>query len=213
MTVVLLTLFIIVAFLILWQLLIRIVRRYAKFPAPAFISTFLDSGFRKMMQPPVKVIAYSGIKPGMSVLEIGCGSGAFTIEAARIVGQQGKVYALDIQEDMLGKLRTKLARPGNSDIRNIEIINKSAYELPFKENSLDLVFMVTVFQEIPDKQRALAQIKRALKPAGILAVSEFLPDPDYPWRSTTERMLSKAGFIFEAAYGNLWSYTVRFRKP
>jgi ubiquinone/menaquinone biosynthesis C-methylase UbiE len=212
-TAVLLTLFIIIAFLILWQLVIRIARRYAKFPAPAFISTFLDSGFRKMMQPPAKVIAYSGIKPGIKVLEIGCGSGAFTIEAARTVGQQGKVYALDIQEDMLGKLRTKLSRPGNSDIRNIEIINKSAYELPFADNSLDLVFMVTVFQEIPDKQRALAQIKRVLKPAGILAVSELLPDPDYPWRSTTERMLSKAGLIFEAAYGNLWSYTVRFRKP
>lgn len=213
MTAVLLTLFIILAFLILWQLVIRIARRYAKFPAPAFISTFLDSGFRKMMQPPTKVIACSGINPGMKVLEIGCGSGAFTIEAARTVGQQGKVYALDIQEDMLGKLRIKLSRPENSDMRNIEIINKGAYELPFADSSLDLVFMVTVFQEIPDKQRALAQIKRVLKPAGILAVSEFLPDPDYPWRSTTERMLSKAGLIFEAAYGNLWSYTVRFRKP
>jgi len=212
-TAVLLTLFIIIAFLFLWQLVIRIARKYAKFPAPAFISTFLDSGFRKMMQPPAKVIACSGIKPGMKVLEIGCGSGAFTIEAARTVGQQGKVYALDIQEDMLGKLRIKLSRFGNSDIRNIEIINKGAYELPFADNSLDLVFMVTVFQEIPDKQRALAQIKRVLKPAGILAVSEFLPDPDYPWRSTTARMLSKAGLIFEAAYGNLWSYTVRFRKP
>ena len=213
MTAVLLTLFIILAFLILWQLVIRIARRYAKFPAPAFISTFLDSGFRKMMQPPTKVIACSGINPGMKVLEIGCGSGAFTIEAARTVGQQGKVYALDIQEDMLGKLRIKLSRPENSDMRNIEIINKGAYELPFADSSLDLVFMVTVFQEIPDKQRALAQIKRVLKPTGILAVSEFLPDPDYPWRSTTERMLSKAGLIFEAAYGNLWSYTVRFRKP
>lgn len=213
MTAVLLTLFIIIAFLILWQLVIRIARRYAKFPAPAFISTFLDSGFRKMMQPPAKVIAYSGIKPGIKVLEIGCGSGAFTIEAARTVGQQGKVYALDIQEDMLGKLRTKLSRPENLDIRNIEIVHKSAYELPFEDNSLDLVYMVTVFQEIPDKQRSLAQIKRVLKPAGILAVSELLPDPDYPWRSTTERMLSKAGLIFEAVYGNLWSYTVRFRKP
>ena len=213
MTAVLLTLFIIIAFLILWQLVIRIARRYAKFPAPAFISTFLDSGFRKMTQPPAKVIAYSGIKPGIKVLEIGCGSGAFTIEAARTVGQQGKVYALDIQEDMLGKLRTKLSRPENLDIRNIEIVHKSAYELPFEDNSLDLVYMVTVFQEIPDKQRSLAQIKRVLKPAGILAVSELLPDPDYPWRSTTERMLSKAGLIFEAAYGNLWSYTVRFRKP
>jgi len=149
----------------------------------------------------------------MKVLEIGCGSGAFTIEAARAVGRQGTVYALDIQKDMLDKLRIKLARPENSDIRNIEIINRSAYELPWEDNTLDLAFMVTVLQEIPDKQRALAQIKRVLKPAGILAVSELLPDPDYPWRSTTEHMLSQAGLIFVAAYGNLWSYTVRFKKP
>jgi ubiquinone/menaquinone biosynthesis C-methylase UbiE len=209
----LLALFIIIAFLILWQLVIRTVRRYAKFPAPAFISTFLDSGFRKKLQPPAKVIADSGIKPGMKVLEIGCGSGAFTLEAARTAGQQGKVYALDIQEDMLGKLRTKLSRPGNSDIRNIEIINRSAYELPFEAGFIDLVLMVTVLQEVPDKPRVLAEIKRILKPAGILAVSEFLPDPDYPWRSTTERMLSKSGLIFEAFSGNLWSYTVRFKKP
>ena len=213
MTAVLLALLIIIAFLILWQLVIRIIRRYAKFPAPAFISIFLDSGLRKMLQPPVKVIADSGIKRGMTILEIGCGSGAFTIEAARTAGQQGKVYALDMQEDMLGKLRTKLSSPGNSDIRNIEIINKSAYDLQFEADSIDLIYMVTVLQEVPDKPRALAQIKRVLKPTGILAVSEFLPDPDYPWRSTTERMLSQAGLIFDAFSGNLWSYTVRFRKP
>jgi ubiquinone/menaquinone biosynthesis C-methylase UbiE len=209
----LLALLIIIAFLILWQLVIRIIRRYAKFPAPAFISAFLDSRFRKMQQQPAKVITDSGIKPGMKVLEIGCGSGAFTIEAARAAGQQGKVYALDIQENMLGKLRAKLSNPENSDIRNIEIINKSAYDLPFEAGSIDLVFMVTVLQEVPDKPRVLAEIKRVLKPGGILAVSELLPDPDYPWRSTTERMLSQADLIFEAFSGNLWSYTVRFRKP
>jgi ubiquinone/menaquinone biosynthesis C-methylase UbiE len=209
----LLAIIIVLAALILWQIFIRIVRRYAKFPAPAFIGSFLDSGFRKLLQPPARIITDSGIKPGMRVLEIGCGSGAFTIDAARAAGQAGKVYALDIQDDMLSKLRAKLSRPENSEIRNVELIKKSAYDLPFEGNSLDIVFMVTVFQEIPDKQRALQEIKRVLKPGGILAVSEFLPDPDYPWRSTTRKMVSKEGLQIDAVCGNLWSYTVRFRKP
>ena len=209
----LLVIIIVLAALILWQIFIRIVRRYAKFPAPAFIGSFPDSGFRKLMQPPARIIADSGIKPGMRVLEIGCGSGAFTIDAARAAGQTGKVYALDIQEDMLSKLRAKLSRPENSEIRNVELIKKSAYELPFEDDSLDIVFIVTVFQEIPDKQRVLYEIKRVLRPGGILAVSEFLPDPDYPWKSTTRKMISNEGFVIDASSGNLWSYTVRFRKP
>jgi ubiquinone/menaquinone biosynthesis C-methylase UbiE len=201
------------AVLIVWQLLVRLIRRYAKFPAPAFIGSFLDSRFRKRLQPPAMVIAASGIKPGMRVLEIGSGSGAFTLDAARAAGPSGKVYALDVQEDMIDKLRKKLSRPENGDVKNIEIVKKSAYELPFDAGSLDLVFMVTVFQEIPDKQRTLAEIKRVLKPDGILAISEFLLDPDYPWRSTTERMGKKAGFQVDGFSGNLWTYTVRFRKP
>jgi ubiquinone/menaquinone biosynthesis C-methylase UbiE len=201
------------AILIAWQLLVRVIRRYVKFPAPAFIGSFLDSRFRKALQPPAKVMAASGIKPGMQVLEIGSGSGAFTLDAARAAAPAGKVYALDVQEDMIAKLRKKLSRPENSDVKNIEIVKKSAYDLPFDNGSVDLVFMVTVFQEIPDKQRTLAEIKRVLKPAGILAISEFLPDPDYPWRSTTERMGKQCGFEVDGFSGNLWTYTVRFRKP
>ena len=199
--------------LVLWQLLFRIGRRYIKFPAPSFITLFLDSNFRKSTQPPARIVADSGIKPGMKILEVGCGSGAFTIAAARAAGEGGKVYALDIQEDMLNKLRARLARPENSGVRNIEIIQRSAYELPFEDNSLDLVFMVTVLQEIPDKPRALREIKRVLKPSGILAVSEYLVDPDYPWRSTTERMVKAGGFELDGFAGSIWSYTIRFRKP
>jgi ubiquinone/menaquinone biosynthesis C-methylase UbiE len=73
--------------------------------------------------------------------------------------------------------------------------------------------MVTVFQEIPDKKRALHEIKRVLRPGAMLAVSEFLPDPDYPWKSTTRKMISQEGMQIDAVCGNLWSYTVRFRKP
>lgn len=211
--IVLYVIIIVLAILIAWQIIIRIIRRYAKFPAPSFFARVLDSGFRKRLEPPSKVIAYSGIKPGMIVLEVGCGPGTFTLDAARAAGPAGKVYALDIQKDMLRRLRQKLSRPENMAVQNIEIVNRSAYDLPFEASSIDLVYMVTVFQEIPDKQRALQQINRVLKSGGILAISEFLPDPDYPWMSTTERMVKKAGFTVDGHSGNLWAYTVRFRKP
>jgi ubiquinone/menaquinone biosynthesis C-methylase UbiE len=203
----------ILAFIILWQIFLRLIRRFVKFPAPAFMGGLLDSGLRKRMEPPARVIAGSGIKPGMQVLEIGCGPGTFTLDAARAAAEKGKVYALDIQEDMLKQLQRKLSLPENYDIKNIEFLNNSAYELPLEDNSLDLVFMVTVFQEIPDKQRALSEFKRVLKPSAILAISEWIVDPDYPWTSTTRRMAERGGFVYDGFSGNRWNYTVRFRKP
>jgi ubiquinone/menaquinone biosynthesis C-methylase UbiE len=203
---------IIIGIFVLWQVIIRIFRKTFHFPAPAFIGYFLDSGLRKKMQPPDKVVQRSGIKKSMKVLEVGCGSGAFTIHAARAVGKNGKVYALDIQPEMLRQLRKKLSRPENKEIKNIKLIEGSAYKLPFDNRSLDFVFMVTVLQEIPDKNKALQEIKRVLKPGGFIAVTELLPDPDYPLMSTTIKLGEKAGFVLDKTSGNLWNYTVRFRK-
>lgn len=202
---------IVIACIIVWLALVRLIRRYAKFPAPFFIGALLDSGFRRKCEPPSEVIARSGIKSGIQVLEIGCGSGAFTIDAARIVGEQGKVFALDIEEKMLAQLQKKLTRPENRDIKNIELVNKSAYELPFSDNSMDVVFTVTVFQEIPDKNRTLDEVKRVLKPGGILAISEWFFDPDYPLKSTTVKQVSKASFKLDQVAGNWWHYTARFK--
>jgi ubiquinone/menaquinone biosynthesis C-methylase UbiE len=72
--------------------------------------------------------------------------------------------------------------------------------------------MITVLQEIPDPKRAPAEAKRVLKFGGKLAVTEFLPDPDYPLKSPTVRMGQEAGFALDAVLGNVWTYTVRFRK-
>ncbi len=198
---------------LLYQVLIRINRKFHHFPAPAFIGRFLDSDLRRWLQPPDKMIERSGIKPGMTVLDLGCGSGAFTTFMARKVGEEGKVYAVDIQPAMLQQLERKLAKIENQDIRNIELKLASAYDLPFEDESLDLVYMITVLQEIPDKGRALREIERTLKPGGILAVTELLPDPDYAWRSTTIKLGQRAGFVLDDKSGNLWNYTVKFKKP
>ena len=197
----------------IWQIIIRVGRKLFHFPAPAFIGSLLDSNYRRKLQPPDKIIKRSGIEPGMKVLEIGCGSGAFTTFVARALGNGGKVYALDIQPAMLKQLEKKLAKPGNQDIKNIKLIQASAYNLPFENNSLDLVYIITVLQEIPDRQKALAEIKRVLKPEGILAVTEFLPDPDYPFISTVVKQGVGAGFVLDKISGNVWNYTVRFKKP
>lgn len=204
---------IVIAVVLVYLALLRITRKIYHFPAPAFIGRFLDSDFRRRFQPPHTLIERSGIKPGMTVLDLGCGSGAFTTFVARAVGKQGKVYALDIQAGMLSQLKRKLAKAENLDINNIELIHASAYQMPFGDGSLDLAYMVTVLPEIPDRGRALREIKRVLKPGGILAVTELLPDPDYPRRSTTIRLCEHEGFILEASLGNLWNYTVRFKKP
>jgi len=169
----------------LWLALIRIIRKLYHFPAPAFIGRFLDSDLRRWLQPPDKMIERSGIKPAMTVMEFGCGSGAFTLFIARVVGEQGKVYAADIQPAMLQQLERKLSKTGNQDITNLELRQASAYDLPFADESLDLVCMITVLQEIPDRGRALREVGRVLKSGGVLAVTEFLPDPDYPLPSTT----------------------------
>jgi ubiquinone/menaquinone biosynthesis C-methylase UbiE len=213
MKIVLIVVLVILAFPILWVTLAKVVGKLVHFPAPAFIGHLLDSGYRRRIQPPSQLIERSGIKKGMHVLDLGCGSGAFTTFIARAVGEKGEVYALDIQADMLKQLENKLSKPENKDIKNIKLIEGNAYELPFDDGSLDLVNMVTVLQEIPDRNKALQEVKRVLKRGGLFAVTELFPDPDYPWKSTTIKLGEGAGFVVDKVSGNFFNYTVRFRKP
>jgi ubiquinone/menaquinone biosynthesis C-methylase UbiE len=193
--------------------LFRIIKKLFRFPSPPFIGWFLDSDLRRWLQPPDKIIERSGIKPGMKVLDLGCGNGAYTNFVARAVGEQGKVYAVDIQSAMLHGLERKLARAQNQDITNVEMKKAHAYDLPFEDESIDLVYMVTVLQEIPDRGRALREVSRILKPGGILAVTEILIDSDYPLRSTTIELCQREGFSLDNVLGNFWHYTVRLNKP
>jgi SAM-dependent methyltransferase len=201
----------IIAVVIGVQVMMRLVKRWIQVPAPAFFGPFLDSRIRRWMQPPERTIARSGLRPDMRVLEIGCGSGAHTLLAARAVGPRGEVVALDVQQGMLDQLIAKLDQGENADVANVTMALGDAMNLPFPDDAFDLVMMVTVLPEIPDQARALAEIHRALRREGTLAVTEFLPDPDYPLAMTTIRRGLDAGFAVEALEGNLWTYTVRFR--
>jgi len=191
----------------------RILKRFVHFPAPPFVRYFLDSRLRKWMQPASLLIARSGIKKGSTVLEIGCGSGAYTLDMARAVGKDGIVYALDIQQSMLDHVDRKLSKEQNRDIKNVKLVLGNAYELPFDDQSIDAISMITVLQEIPDKQKALAEMARVLKHDGRVAVTELLVDPDYRSRKRTTKQVTAAGLEVEADEGNLFNYTIRFKKP
>lgn len=197
---------------LLYQVLLRVVRKLVHFPAPAFIGRLLDSPFRRWLQPPEDIIERSGFEEGMTVLEVGCGSGAYTLYVAEKVGHSGKVYALDTQEKMLSQLERKIRRWGKRYPGNVEPLNADAYKIPLKDNSVDIVYFITVLQEIPDRQLALKETRRVLKKGGVVAVTEFLPDPDYPLKSTTRLDLRRAGFIVDGVEGNFWTYTARGRK-
>lgn len=196
-------------FILFFAVVLRIVRHFYQFPIPAFIARFIDNPIRRRIQPPAKIVEWMGVNQGMSLLEIGPGPGTFTFEAARQVGEDGCVYAIDIQESILTSLNKKIDQQG---VRNIITEQASAYELPYPEGYFDRVYMVTVLGEIPDKQRALAEFKRVLKDDGFLAIGEFLPDPDYPMKSSVTAWCQEAEFVLAETYGNIMHYLLLFTK-
>jgi ubiquinone/menaquinone biosynthesis C-methylase UbiE len=110
---------------------------------------------------------------------------------------------------MLAQIQAKLERPENRDITTSA--HASAYDLPFEDRYFDMVYKITVLQETLTGQ-ALREIYRVLKTDGRLAITEFLPDPDYVPAASTIRLCASAGFELDACSGNVWTYTVRFCK-
>jgi ubiquinone/menaquinone biosynthesis C-methylase UbiE len=143
----------------------------------------------------------------MTVLEAGPGPGTFTMEAAAHAEPGGKVIAVDVQPQMLSRLRDRIEVEGT---RNVEPRLADIRYLPLADSSVDRAFMVTVLAEIPSPVRALMEIRRVMKPDGVLSVSEFAIDPDFPWQSTVIRWCDEAGFQLEHRYGSALNYTLNF---
>ena len=209
LTIVLWIVAIFVGWFIFAQTVIRLIRRFIHFPIPAIFARFIDNPIRRRIQPPTKVVDWIGIQEGIHILEIGPGPGTFTIEAAKRVGAKGKVFAIDIQPTIVSKLNHRLQR---DKITNVMAKVASAYELPFSNNTFDRVFMIAVLAEIPDKKKTLVEIKRVLKHSGLLAIGEFLPDPDYPRRKTVIHWCQDAGFELVSRYGGFLHYVLTFKK-
>lgn len=196
-------------FAILWHTLVRIIRHFYKFPMPEFLANLIDNPLRRKIQPPAEMPLRHGLQPGMQVLEVGPGNGRYTCQAARYLGSQGKMTAIDIEPKMIERLRQRAQAEG---VTNLEARVADVYQLPFDDGQFDAIQMITVISEIPEPVRAMRECRRVLTPTGTLAFSELLFDPDYPLASTVIRWAESAGFRLKHKSGNFLAYSLVFEK-
>ena len=142
-----------------------------------------------MLQPPEKIMDAIGLKPGMVIGEIGAGTGRFTVWLARRVGSNGLVYANDIDRAALSYLEKESRRNG---LDNIRIILGRTHDPGFSPRSLDMAFMINVYNAFEDPARFLRNIAPALKPGGTLAI--VLDDPAKSG-GESERSATRAEFL------------------
>ena len=151
-----------------------------------------------------------GLKTGMKLLDVGSGPGRLALPASSIVGSSGEVVALDIQSKMLDKLK---ARAETKGINNIRMMNAPAGSGKIDPEYFDRAILVTVLGEISNKHDALTEINQALKPGGLLSITEVLPDPHFTSRKNVRRLCEAAGFEELERFDALLGYTINFIKP
>jgi SAM-dependent methyltransferase len=205
------TLFWVLGVFTAWQVILRTVRKIRPFPIPWWFGVMvLESPLRKRIMPGDVLVERIGARPGQTVLEIGAGTGYVVAEVARAVGSEGRVHALDIEPEMIERLRQKTLL---ENLDNVEAKLGEATKLDYADETFDLVYMVTALGEIPDKRSVLWEAYRVLKPGGIVSISEWLVDPDYMRQSTVIQRCEETGFYLTEEHGNLFFYTLNFRKP
>ena len=137
------------------------------------------------------VLRRAGVTVGSTVVDYGCGPGIFSLAAARMVGAQGKVYALDVRPRALDEIE-KLAAEGG--LANLEtgLLDRSTCSVNLPDGSADVILLYDVLQEIADKPALMSELYRLLKPAGILSV--------FPMHLGTDKLLDlvRSTALFQA---------------
>ncbi len=133
---------------------------------------------REQEENPRKLLAALELKSGQTVADIGCGNGYYTLLMARKVGPQGRVYAVDIQPEMLALLEERAQAAG---IDNIVPVLSSPADPKLPDDAIDLILLVDVYHEFAYPEQMLAGMRRALSPDGVVALAEYrLEDPQIP---------------------------------
>ena len=163
---------------------------------------------RAQEEQPEKALDALEIKPGSVVGDVGAGVGYFTEKLARRVGPNGKVYANDIQPEMLVQLRKNMAKLG---IGNVQTVVGAEDDPHLPANTLDLILLVDVYHEFSKPQAMLRHMRESLKPGGRLVLLEYRKeDPNVPIREehkmTVKQVRSELepeGFLFDKAIETL----------
>jgi ubiquinone/menaquinone biosynthesis C-methylase UbiE len=159
-----------------------------------------------------------GLKEGMSVCDLGCGNGYWTIPMARAVGKMGKVYAVDIQREMLQKLAQ---RSDGLGIQNVVPVLGKVDDPKLPADSIDLLLMVDVYHEFSHPQSMLWSIRQSLRREGVVALLEYREEdptvPIKPRHKMSKQQIMKEyeanGFKLVREYNDLpWQHLMYFAR-
>jgi len=195
---------------ILTNLIWRVLSHRQAMPCPSWLGWMveLDNPFTRVNRAQF-IVDHLGLEPGMKVLDAGCGPGRVTLPLARAVGSQGEVAALDVQEGMLARARDKVDAAGLENVRYLQA-ELGGGRLP--PNAFDRAVLVSVLGEIPDQSAALEELHGALKPGGVLSITEVIFDPHFQGRKSVRRLAHAAGFREKVFLGRRLAYTVHVQK-
>jgi ubiquinone/menaquinone biosynthesis C-methylase UbiE len=145
-------------------------------------------------------------EPGERILEIGPGTGYYTLDMAEWVGPEGKIEIFDLQQEFLDHTVGRAAEQGLSHVVPTQ---GDATALPYEDSLMDAVVLTAVLGEIPDPVSALREIGRVLKPTGRLVVGELFGDPHFTTQASLKRQATEAGLSWETHSGNWFGYFAR----
>lgn len=122
---------------------------------------------------PRLALKHAGLRQGMSIADLGCGSGFFTIPAARMTGDLGKVYAVDILQTALDHVKSRAKLEGLRNIKYVWADLEKVGSTKIKPGTIDIVLLSSTMHQVPGKDNLLEEAKRVLSPNGKLVVFEW----------------------------------------
>jgi len=184
-------------------------RAFGRGVFPHQLSWVLDLPGRSLLMSARTVADRLPVAPDAQVLEVGPGSGYYSVEVAKRV-PDGGLTLVDIQPEMLDKASRRLRAAGISRFQTALADGKG---LPFGAEAFDAIFLVTVLGEIAEQEKFLAEAMRVLRADGVLSITEHHPDPDFEPEPVVRRRLERAGFVAPQSSGWRWGYTLNAKKP
>lgn len=179
---------------------------------------WLERSEREDEEHPTKAVSLLGLEPGMTVCDLGAGTGFYAVRMARVVGPTGKVYAVDIQPRMLERLQKRLSA---ANISNIVPVLGAEAETKLPPASQDLILLVDVYHEFSKPQEMVRSIRASLKANGRLVLLEYRKeDPSIPIRPEHKMSLAEVkaelepeGFRVEKVLETLpWQHMIFLKK-
>ncbi|TLU84677.1 MAG: methyltransferase domain-containing protein [Chlorobium sp.] len=157
---------------------------------PVALSGSLDNRIRRWLQNPRKILG-PYVKEGMTVLDVGCGPGFFTIEMAMMVSKSGRVIVADMQEGMLRKVKEKIA---GTELEKRVLLHKCEEDKIGVTLPVDFVLLFYMVHEVPDKQHFFKELQSILKPKGQILIVEPPVHVSKSAFEETVRIAEDAGF-------------------